>query len=461
MSTILWNDAERSMKQYAIHNNTLELVVILISFVNIFLGIIPVLPLVLVMVVISLFRLDLISAFIFSCFITSRVLGFSSYYLGISSYGYIIEILLFLICLFQWKVTKKIRLANYRNGITLLLLVFLLLVVSAFINVGGDYYIQKLLETFKNGILYFFAFGFLFSNEKRVDYVRLGLTFILFSILMLLLSSLLNNGSGPENFLDFGYMRNQNIEIEVKDPDAVLVSYHYVGLFALMGCSFIVLASNYRKISSLFMLFCFIISILVSLYAGARQFIVISVVMAFLWFFSQKGKGMSGRLLFVLGVCASVLLVYSLFAEGGLLNSVKEEGYLEASNRGAILLKAVGDFTEHPLFGIGYGHFEFFGEYGGYPHNMFVELLCELGIFGLSVLLIIVVWPLKQMLLYHKSCIYLLVVFFLRSMTSGGFDSNIMLFSYIFAAICLGRCHTSMYDSSTYRGELANLTVIV
>lgn len=444
------------MIQRAVQNNTLEIIVIFISFVNVFFGIIPILPLVLGMVAISLLRLDLISAFIFSCFITSPVLGFSSYYLGISSYGVIIELLLFLICLFRWKFTKSIDFSGYKKGITLLLIVFLVLTISAFINSGGDYYIQKLLETFKNGIIYFFAFGFLFSNVRKVDFVRLGLTFILFSILILLLSSLLNNGSGPESFLDFGYMRNQNIEIEVKDKDALLVSYHYVGLYALMGCSFIVFESNYRKISNLFMLFCFSISILVSLYAGARQFIVISVVMMLLWFFSQKGRGVSGRLIFVAGACASVLFVHSLFAEGGMLNSVKEEGYLEASNRGAILLKAVSDFTEHPLFGVGYGHFEFFGEYGGYPHNMFVELLCELGVFGLSILLIIIVWPLKHMLLHQKSCIYLLVIFFFKAMVSSGFDYNIMLFSYIFAVLCLERNSTLLYgvSSPNYRGEI-------
>lgn len=444
------------MIQRAIQNNTLEIIVIFISFVNVFFGIIPILPLVLGMVAISLLRLDLISAFIFSCFITSPVLGFSSYYLGISSYGVIIQLLLFLICLFRWKFTKSIDFSGYKKGITLLLIVFLVLTISAFINSGGDYYIQKLLETFKNGIIYFFAFGFLFSNVRKVDFVRLGLTFILFSILILLLSTLLNNGSGPEHFLDFGYMRNQNIEIEVKDKDALLVSYHYVGLYALMGCSFIVFESNYSKISNLFLLFCFSISILVSLYAGARQFIVISVVMMLLWFFSQKGRGVSGRLIFVAGACASVLFVYSLFAEGGMLNSVKEEGYLEASNRGAILLKAVSDFTVHPLFGVGYGHFEFFGEYGGYPHNMFVELLCELGVFGLSILLIIIVWPLKHMLLHQKSCIYLLVIFFFKAMVSSGFDYNIMLFSYIFAVLCLERNSTLLYGASspTYRGEI-------
>lgn len=418
-----------------LYNNYIELVAIIISLVNIFTNVIPVVPLIFGVIIFSLIRLDLIGAFLVSAFSISPILGFVLYYLGLPSYGFLIEAVLLIACIFQWSVNNKIKLNNFSIVFLYFVLVLVVFIISSLITTGGDYAVTKLLSTAKTGIIYLFAFGFLFSNFQKCNFIRIGLYLILYSILMLLLSTLLNNGSGPENILDFGYMRTQSY-VSV-DEDEMLVSYHYVGFLAVIGCSIMLFESFKTKLNNGFIFICLIISILVSLYAGARQFVIISLAIFMLFYFSRVAKGSLGILLVAIGIILGVVFVSFLFEEGGMLNSVKEEGYMDASSRGVYLLKAFNDFIENPILGVGFGRFEIFGLYGAYPHNMIVEILCEMGIVGFLLLALLLFKPLKILIVKQRPCVYLLIIFFFRSMVSGGLDNNIMLFSYVFAVMCL------------------------
>lgn len=419
-------------------NNAIEFLAIIIVFANIFLRLIPILPLIYFLVFLSLYRTRLIGAYYLTSYAMPILLGSALYVQGITGVATLLEVILFLFCLYHWLRKKTIVFYNFKNEFSLLLLVLFIFVVSSCLNTGGDYAPTKLKETTLNGLLVFFAYGFLFCNPHKCNYIRIGLYLILYSFLMLLLSTLLNGGMGPTNFLDFGYLRAQNLI--AYEEDKLLVDYQHVGCFATMGLGCIFLESLKKGYSNLFMILCIFLCTIVSLYSGARQSIIISLVLFLLWVFSQRKEGASRfrYLIYLLvGVAIVFFMINFLVSEGGALNSVKEEGYLDASNRGFIMLKSINDFINNPFFGVGFGHFEFYGRYGLYPHNMFVEILCELGIVGMSLLVLVVVKPLKYLLKYEKACVYLFVVYFLRSMTSGGLDSNIMLFSYIFAVLSL------------------------
>lgn len=423
----------QNMKQI-IKANLIELFAVIVVVVNIFISVIPVLPLLFVLVLLSLFRTGFVGAYFLSSYALPVLLGSALYVIGVTGIATIVEIVLFFACLFLWIVKKELAFYCFKKAFSLLFLILVLFSLSSLFTNGGNYALTKILDSCLLGVFVLFAYGFFFSNPQKCDYTRVGLYLILYSFLMLLISPLLNNGAGPANVLDFGYLRTQNTMI--LSDEKFVVDYQHVGLFATLGCACIFLEAMKDKLNLPFLMLCVLLCTVSSLYSGARQSVVISLVLLLFAIFQHK-KSFSRVFSFAFVTLLLVFLFNMLVGDEGMFNSVKEEGYMDASGRGLYLIKGVNDFLENPWFGVGFGRFDFYGDYGRYPHNMFVEILCELGIVGLLVIFIIIFKPLIQLFKSEKACLPLLLVYFLRSMTSGGLDSNIMMFSFIFATMSL------------------------
>lgn len=419
--------------KYILKEYGIELFSIVLVFVNIFFHILPAVPLVLFLISLSLFRSGLLGSFVLSSYALPVVLGSALYAIGITGVATLIQVLLFFICIYQWRVKRRFYIYNFSEAIKPLIYVFIIFVLSSLITSGGNFAFIKCKDSILNGIIAFFSFAFMFSNPGKYDCRRIGLYLILYSFLMLLLSPQLNNGSGPIDFFDFGYLRRNNML--VLEDESFTIDYQHVGTFATLGCAMIMLHSLWRKDSIHLIIIGIVLCTLSSLYSGARQSMIISVALIFLWSIFQENNKKNVIIYAGVGIVVVVMLVRFLFADGGMLNSVKEDGYLEASNRDLVLLKGVSDFLNNPIIGVGYGRF-FFGKYGLYPHNLIVELLCEIGIIGFVFIFALSIKPIINLRNY-KPCLYLLVVYILRSMTSGGMDSNIMLFGFVFSTICL------------------------
>ena len=61
----------------------------------------------------------------------------------------------------------------------------------------------------------------------------------------------------------------------------------------------------------------------------------------------------------------------------------------QMSSRYPYYEKALSLFFEKPFFGSGVGGFSYFSEVGIYPHNIFLELLTEYGVIGISLFILI------------------------------------------------------------------------
>lgn len=417
-----------------VKTNWIELLGILIVLSDIFFHIIPVVPLILVCIVVSLYSLDTIGAYVVSVIALPTLLGSTLYLLNITGIATIIEIIFFLICFYRWQYQKVYHINNFSSGIKSMLFVLILLSLSALFSNGGNYAFTKVRDTYINALFSFFAFSWLLSNPQKCNYVKVGLCLILYSYLLLLLSPLFNNGVGPEGFLDFGYLRTQNLF--VLEDEKYLIDYQHVGFFATIGCGIILLGTLWKNINVKFVLFCVCLCTIASLYSGARQFIIISIVIMGIQIYLQR-KGILRLSYSAVGIIAIVLFLQFLMGDGGLLNSVKTEGYLVASNRYLITYKGWDDFVSNPIFGIGYGRFIFDGRYGLYPHNLIIEMLCELGIIGFGLIIFKSYIPAIRIFKFYKPCLYLFVILLLRAMVSGGIDSNIIFFSFVFSTSCL------------------------
>ena len=135
---------------------------------------------------------------------------------------------------------------------------------------------------------------------------------------------------------------------------------------------------------------------------------------------------------------ALILLIPAFYAASTALStlfeSTVEEGYVEGGGRGLWLLAGVQLFLDSPIWGVGFGRYNLLGNYDTYPHNLFVEILCELGIVGFVILLAVFLVMLYLGRRYFRRYIYYFSGLFFMSMASGGMFDNIILFSLVFAA---------------------------
>jgi O-antigen ligase len=177
-------------------------------------------------------------------------------------------------------------------------------------------------------------------------------------------------------------MRVQTIETLGYIPDVYYISYQFPGAYVLQGIGIFLM--RYRR-SRAIPVFLFAIGLVIILYAGARQMIISIFLVLLIWvLLTFKRTGI------MIGA-ALILLVPIVYAASSTLStlfeSTVEEGYVEGGGRGLWLLAGVQLFLDRPILGVGFGRYNLLGNYDTYPHNLFVEILCELGVVGFVVLL--------------------------------------------------------------------------
>lgn len=413
-----------------IKQNWIEIISICLIFTDLFLEVLPTLPFAFMVLCIVFFRLKLVDVIVVSILILPNFFGTLLHVYGISGVGGYFNILAVLMVIYG-RASNLLQLGKSPSYFLPMVMIFVLMALSIFTTTGGDYAPHKLLRTILIGTISFIAFSVLFCNIYKSDCIRLGLYFIMFGIFFLRISSIVNEQPGPSSLFDFGFMREADYYSENED---FRISYHVPGLVALRGMGVIMLQSLYKKINNLFLLLCLVLCCLISLYAGSRQFVVAAFVMVAIWIFlSGKRKKNVSFLWIIGGLGALSVYVIFLFSAEGMMGSVTSEGYLVASHRDLPLLRGIELFMNNPVWGVGYGRYNLMGEYHYYPHNLIVEILCEMGVVGLLVFLLTCASPIKQSKQYLRAYIYLLAFYFFRAMASESLESNIVLFSMIYA----------------------------
>lgn len=414
-----------------IRENRLELVLIALTFVSLFVHAIPPVPFAALCLLIMFSRLNALGIILICVYAAPKLAGAIFLVYKLPGIGGALILLPPLLILYKCFMTKELTLKKIYKVAPPFLLFGGYLLASVWIW-GNDWSITKFTNTVSNGVVAFLAYAAVFSNYKKCNFIRTGLYFFLIAFLLLLLSPLFNHGSGPSGLFDFAYLRMQNGEWGDREVSGI-IAYQQVGLVAVLGFGTLMLEELKGKIDIVFLFIALLISTIASFYAGARQFIIVSILLIVIWTFFEK-KGATANVFFpVISILILLFLTEMLFSTGGLLNNVLTDGYLEASKRGDHIAQGIKDFNSSPLYGIGYGCFKLNGEFGGYPHNLIVEILAELGVIGLVLFWVPLCTPIWSLFRKMRPCLYLMVIYFFRSMASGGLDTNIFLFSYILA----------------------------
>jgi O-antigen/teichoic acid export membrane protein/O-antigen ligase len=173
------------------------------------------------------------------------------------------------------------------------------------------------------------------------------------------------------------------------------------------------------------------------------------------------------RIAVAIGVFALAAIVVPLAVPGSAIGRalstiVGSASGLSSNGRSTVWALALQEFSQHFAFGIGWGGFAALGTGLLYPHNILLEVACELGIVGLVVLCAFLVSAVRRMLILWRAseglirlqaavAIALFVSAFFNACVSGAIQDNWEV--WLWSGLALGFALRS-YETSPARSRL-------
>ena len=344
------------------------------------------------------------------------------------------------LCLFA----RRLKYIN-KNSWRFFLLLLLLFVPSFIYGPRSEYSVNKIYHIAQNGLFAIIAFN-AYDRAKHFSSTAIAQLLIMESIAMMAFA-IQKGYASPSSFFDYTWLREASERMYYYTGESPLFNYQIVGMNVLYASAFLL-----SKRKSIILELCFYLPICIHLIlsSGARQAIfgfAIVIAMRILFFsnFTRRGKiAASGiTLLLMIGYFA-VLFNGMVDTAAGLVSD--DTGEVAAvTARSVNYLTAFECVSDHPFFGAGLGgyepYIEIMGEqYGKWPHNMILEIMCEMGIVGLLAIIILVYLFFKQNRIPFKHITRGRLYYFLpvvallcRFMISADLGDSVVVLSSLFA----------------------------
>jgi O-antigen ligase len=305
----------------------------------------------------------------------------------------------------------------FRKPSTLIGILLTILLCIAFYIYGPQTAVaaDKLISVIYNSFIFLLLFGSLLFFSKTISYRNIALIIIWFVYCYVYAGVFFEIGKVGVNLSDFSGIRDsiyrlnamQTIFVGDMAEDAAVLSYQTVGNYAALAFIFFAIHSFAFSISR-FDIMVFVAAAIYLVYvSGSRQSSVI--VLITLLSFSLVGWGGSRRLFFELAGCMFLAFAAYVFVgvttNSELIDSIFQgDSVAAAMNRDANFDAAIELIGMKPILGHGFGGYyipslgTISGEYKLFPHNVFLELLCEMGLVGSLLFLISWVFSYKSAL---------------------------------------------------------------
>ena len=289
-------------------------------------------------------------------------------------------------------------------------------------------------------LIYIISIGFcsiiywkVYCQSPKLQFLALAQFLCLISLLFVYIAFDFYQFKHPAHIFDLDFFRSSYSFI-MKNTDMVL-TYHSVGIPAMMGIALILSSSELSKLRKRNVVTLLLPLIILLLIAQARQAIFGTFIILFIRLIIDTRISLNKKIGF------SVILA---FASLLILTNLKSEAIEDAMNATTLSQGLNRDYDnafnilETDFFlGKGLGGFSTNGA-RAYPHNLFLELFCELGMVGTLLIVMIVFVPLlvkpDRFRLLTKSNFYalpLIAAIFIRSMMSSDLIDSITLITAI------------------------------
>jgi O-antigen ligase len=343
------------------------------------------------------------------------------------------------------------------NGVVLTILItfYFLFILSLLLSNLGTYSVDKFYIFSSLAVLPFF-FGTV-TRFKVESFIRIFTLFFAVSISYIVFSSLATGGVGlllSVSGLGFTLTDSGNTNV--------------VSAYLVMGITSIYFVLKNRTARASFIFYWYLIVLflaLLFLFLTGSKGAYFSLFAAFLWILLMQAKlKVSAFIIFLLfiafiGTSTDGLSFLSEFAPES-WHSFIENQLLGAANSDSVNSRLLlvgsaldGYLESSSMFNILFGHG--LGGFAGligdfevrtYPHNIFVEVLYEMGLFSLMVFVFIIFTVIKRGLKQGAyACdelvwLYVMLIFFLvRSMTTDDLSGNVFVFIFIHLISLSGR----------------------
>lgn len=260
----------------------------------------------------------------------------------------------------------------------------------------------------------------MFIKNNKINIDNISIAYTLYSVLLISFAYDFASYQRPASFLDIDSFRN-SFYIH-KSRLETMISYHTVGNSALISIAFFLSAFR-NRISLLGVLFV-ILNIYLMLFSGARQSLV-GLIVSFLIYIYVKYKRLN-----ILIITVTVLLI-TLYILLPILNVQYINDILYSSSMNRNFDYPLKIINENLLLGIGFGNYYNPLTEEIYPHNILLEILCEMGLIAsLMILLLFVYFFLDKRVSFcnvvqgNYFAIILMIPFLVRSMISDSIDEN-------------------------------------
>ena len=294
----------------------------------------------------------------------------------------------------------------------------------------------KLIRIFLYGLLCFWTF-LVYNSESDINPMKLVYIFALAGVTYIVMGGTVYHFGTPSSILDFGYFGRV-----VKMDDGFSLSYHSVGLAALYGVALLLSPKDDKHIFQTKSVILLIILLFVALISQMRQGILGIVILLFFRYIILMKNNMVYKMAGLL-----LLVGIGLF----LVNDVQTDAFRamsEAKNFEEMVNrpydKSMGIMEKAPWFGLGLGGYSCDGKVA-YPHNIFLEVINEMGFVGLLLIVVISLcamryngFSLRSLNANGTYAILLLLAIFIRINASSDLMENIYFFSLLFSMKNMG-----------------------
>tara|TARA_R100000306_G_scaffold14660_2_gene18243 strand:+ start:8430 stop:9614 length:1185 start_codon:yes stop_codon:yes gene_type:complete len=373
---------------------------------------------------------------IFSFFIAVKYTGS---FLPISLTYSLLALLFFGICIFQFSILKKLSKESQFLSLWIVFIFFTLIYSEAF-----NYGVEKYVVVFS---IYFSLFLYVPNMKKDFSKYIKSIFFIFLSISVYLV---LFDYSSIQKMVFFGESGGR-YRITSDLNSNVISVFFSLGLISSILCTKV-----FKRGLKIISLFSTILFAVLLFFTGSRG-ALLSVILAFTVFYLvYKFKKTIKTSFLYLSLIVISLIIGSFIINiavdflptylDGFINSryTSEESLASLNARLFLYTLAFQGFSDgnffDMLFGHGYGSFGYLltnSDSRGYPHNIFLEILYEMGLLSLFLFLYLI-----RKIFYYNSkltkvklninqiSIFVLFYFlFFNSMSTGDMASNFLLFS--------------------------------
>ena len=289
-------------------------------------------------------------------------------------------------------------------------------------------------------LIYIISIGFcsiiywnVYCQSPKIQSLALAQFLCLISLLFVYIAFDFYRFKHPAHIFDLDFFRGSFSFIK-KSTDMVL-TYHSVGIPAMMGIALIISSLELSKLRKRNVVTLLLPLIILLLIAQARQAIFGTFIILFIRLIIDTRISIDKKIWFSLILAAtSLFIIINLKSEAieGSMNATTFSQSLNRDYNNAFKILET-DF----ILGKGLGGFSTNGA-RAYPHNLFLELLCELGMVGTLLIVMIVFVPLvvktdrfRLLTISNFYALPLIIAIFIRSMMSSDLIDSITLITAI------------------------------